>query len=111
MLKIILFLFSCSSNIENIELNNSNFSISDDIKFDGIQVFPIGHSIPENYKIIDELFIGPYGSNSCDYESVLYQIEEQTKERGGDGFKIIDVKYPTALNPCYMITAFILEKK
>ena len=106
---ILVFLFSCTKTISVDELNNPNYSINIDLEYNEVEIFPIGHPIPDSYAIIEEVFIGPHSTKSCSYESVLHRVQEKTKELNGNAFKVIDIKYPNAGNPCYTITALILK--
>jgi len=106
---ILLFLFSCTKTISNDMLSNPNYSVNIDLENNEIAIFPIGHFIPDNYGIIEEVFIGPHGTKSCSYESVLFRVQEKTKELKGNAFKVTDIKYPNSGNPCYTITALILK--
>ena len=109
LIAIILLSFSYTKTSIDVQLSDTNYSIGTDLEFDNVEVFPIGHPIPDDYGIIQEVFIGPYGSSSCDYESVLYRVKEKTIELNGNAFKVINVKYPNSGNTCYTITALVLK--
>ena len=105
----VILLFSCYTKNTNISKQNDNFEVSNNRDFEGIEVFVLGSPISDNYNIIEEIFVGPYGSHVCSYRSLLVRLKEKTIEMKCDAFKLIDVKYPTSGNPCYTAKALILR--
>ena len=74
-----------------------------------MKIFYVADSIPENYTILGDIFVGPYDAGQdCGYDSVLNKVAEKTKGYGGNAFKITSLKNPSIDNNCYRVHALAL---